>query len=283
MDSIAAGYDYIEFTPEPYDSSAEVFRLAQTHKIPLCAVQHAVLSEEGSPAEYHAYRALNKYYLTDIEPAYWKPVSELEEEIRTLYVLPHEEGLAQQAVFDAPQKIAEQIEPMPPVCDIFEAGQADWHKELMPELRKAAETTLRDRFGVNCPTAIHRRIGQELALIDECRAAPVFLYFSTLAGTVSDGQAPIMISGAAANSEILHLWGLSAPDPMFRHIWCPECGHWEAVVSPLGTKTQCPNCGQTVTTSGKVGAKQKAHRALRSASAFTQSQTFRAALRTGEA
>ncbi len=250
LDLIAADYDYIEFTPEPYDSSAEIFRLAQTHKIPLCAVQHAVLSEEGSPAEYHAYRALNKYYLTDMKPAYWKPASELEEEIGALYVLPHEEDLAQQAVFAAPQKIAEQIEPMPPVCDIFETGQADWHKELMPELRKAAETTLRDRFGVNCPTAIHSRIEQELALIDECRAAPVFLYLSTLAGAVSEGQAPIMILGAAANSEILHLWGLSAPDPMPRHIWCPECGHWEAVESPLGTKLQCLHCGQTVTASG---------------------------------
>lgn len=250
LDAIAAGYDYIEFTPEPYDCSAEIFRLAQTHKLPLCAVQHAVLNEEGGPAEYHAYRALNEYYLTDMEPAYWKPASELEEEIRTLYVLPREEGLARQAVLDAPRQIAAQIEPIPPVCEIFEAGQADWHNELMPELRKAVKAAAQDRYGDNCPTAVRRRIEQELALIDECRTAPVFLYLSTLAGAASDEHAPIMTLGAAANSEILHLWGLSAPDPMPRHIWCPECGHWETAASPLGAELRCPRCGQAVTVSG---------------------------------
>lgn len=246
LDTIAKSYDYIEFVPEPYDISAEVFQLAQKHGIPLCAVQYAVLNAENDPGEYHAYCALSNYYLSDAKPAYWKPAAELEEEIKTLYVLPHERSVAQQAIYDAPQKIAKQIETMLPIESILTDGQDQWHEESMPKLRQAVEATLRQRFGANCPVDICERIETELELIDQYRAAPLFLYLSLLRGVQITG----MVNGVAANSEILHLWGLSVPDPMPRHIWCHKCGHWESVDLNIGTKMKCPGCGKVVVVSG---------------------------------
>lgn len=249
LELISKDYDYIEFVPEPYDISAEIFQLARKLDIPLCAVQHAVLSDEHDLAEYHSYCALNEYYLSDIKPVCWKSTVELEDEIKTLYVLPDELETAQKMIFEAPQRIAAQIQQMPSVSSLLTEGQAQWHKETMPKLRFAVETSIQKKFGANCPEAIQKRIEAELILIDEYQAAPVFLYLSTLE-TAQDELESCMVSGIAENFEILHLWGLSQPDPMPRHIWCPECGCWEEVDLEIGAKAQCPRCGQTVIASG---------------------------------
>ncbi len=250
LERIASDYDYIEFLPEPYDVSAEVYRLARRHHIPLCAVQLPTLGDGRDMAEYHAFCALNEYYLDDGKPEYWKSAAELEEEIATLYVLPQEEGAAQETVFDAPRKIAEQIEPMPTIRSFLEAGQERLHEEALPALRRAAEATLRERFGEDCPAPVRERVEQELTLIDARGAASIFLYLSTLAEDAKNGKMFMMVAGGAANSELLHLWGLSAPDPMPRHIWCPACGNWETTALPVGTQTKCPKCGRPVTADG---------------------------------
>ena len=250
LDKIIQDYDYIEFTPEPYDISAEIFQLAQAHNVPLCAVQHAVLNDETDLSEYHAYRALNEYYLTDSSPAYWRSASELEEEIETLYVLPHEKNIARNAVFDAPAKILEQIEDVPPLSDTLAEGQVQWHQELMPKLQEIVEATLKKKFGAMCPPAVKSRVETEVALINKYHAAPIFLYLSTLADTTHSTWCSALLSGVAVNSELLHLWGLSTPDPMPRHIWCSACGYWEDIQLPLGTTVSCAHCGQPVSVSG---------------------------------
>lgn len=250
LDKIIRDYDYIEFTPEPYDISAEIFQLAQTHEIPLCAVQYAVLNDDADTSEYHAYRALNEYYLTDASPVYWRSASELKEEIETLYVLPREKDIAHNAVFDAPAKILEQIEDIPPLSDVLAEGQILWHQALMPELQEIAAATLEKKFGTMCPTAVKSRIETEMALIDKYHAAPIFSYLSTLADTTHSAWCSALLSGVAANSELLHLWGLSTPDPMPRHIWCSACGYWEEIQLPLGTVVNCPHCGQPASVSG---------------------------------
>lgn len=250
LDKIIQDYDYIEFTPEPYDISAEVFQLAKAHDIPLCAVQHAVLNDETNPSEYHAYRALNEYYLTDASPAYWRSASELEEEIKTLYVLPYEKGIARNAVFDAPAKILEQIENVPSLRDTLAEGQVQWHQGLMPKLQETVEATLKKKFGAMCPAAVKSRVETEVALINKYHAAPLFLYLSTLEDTPHRTWCFAFPSGVAANSELLHLWGLTIQDPMPRHIWCSACGYWEDIQLPLGTIVNCPHCGQPISVSG---------------------------------
>ena len=249
LDLITSDYDYIEFVPEPYDISAEIFQLAQKHDIPLCTVQHAVLREKNEPAEYHAYCALNEYYRTDMKPAYWRSAAEVEEEIKTLYVLPDERGAAQRTIFEAPQKIAAQIQQIPPVSSLLTEGQEQWHREAMPTLREVVDAAIREKFGANCPTAVRERIEAELTLIDDYHAAPIFLYLSTLEAARRELDTG-MVSGAGVNSELLHLWGLSEPDPMPRHIWCPKCGHWEEVELEIGAAVHCPCCRQNVVASG---------------------------------
>lgn len=249
IERIIQSYDYLEFESEPYDLSAEIYRLAKKHEIPLCAVQHYALSHSANNYDKAAYEAIVKYEGHTL-PSHLTHMAkeELLQEIDALYTLPHERGLSKKAVYDDPMKIVSTIGSIPKLSQYIEEGQEAWNDNAINSLQDLLSTTLHKRYGEHCPAQVQTRVETELRIIEKTHTAQVFLLLAELAQRVGNGK--MILCGEAGNMEVLFLLGLCEHDPMPRHIWCEHCGHWEKAVQPYGTHLICPECGANVTAFG---------------------------------
>ena len=249
IERIIQSYDYLEFESEPYDLSAEIYRLAKKHEIPLCAVQHCALSHSANKYDKAAYETIMKYeghtlsrYLTHMTE------EELLQEIDALYTLPHERGLSEKAVCDDPMKIVSTIGSIPKLSQYMEEGHEAWNDNAISLLQGLLSTTLHKRYGEHCPAQVQTRIETELRIIEKTHTAQVFLLLAELAQRAGNGK--MILCGEVGNMEVLFLLGLCEHDPMPRHIWCEHCGHWGDVTHPYGAHLICPKCGANVTAFG---------------------------------
>lgn len=115
LQEIAAGYDYLEFPLEPYDTAAQLLQLSKEISAPLCAVRSARLAPNPSEAERHAFQAISYDRGLEERPSPYLPPDEVAEQFRALYVLPGERQGLEQALSQGQAWVMEQIAPLEPL------------------------------------------------------------------------------------------------------------------------------------------------------------------------
>lgn len=112
----------------------------------------------------------------------------------------------------------------------------------MELLEKKIQAILLQRFPHGCPSAVSRRVEQELEWARDTGAAQTILLLADAASILHQDGALTVLLGVYNASYLLFLLGVTDLDPLPYHGYCSACGYWEQ----LGTSTygkNCPQCG----------------------------------------
>lgn len=220
-------YDYIEISPEPYDVNTQLMKLSRLCDKPLCAVQYANLKSESDATAFHAYQAIALYRASNDKAEYFVASEELEESFRELYVLPEERARIDEAVWGGPERILDQIEPMPKVQDLLYKDSEKLHKAAMPILTNKVSEAIDRNYRYGPSKTVKDRVLWELEKIDEFGAAEQFLLIEAAAEILRREKQSFSLTGAWASSYVLHLLGVNEIDPLEHkllpvHLFCDK-------------------------------------------------------------
>lgn len=215
----AAFYDYIEIAPEPYDIGAKLMKLAKSCGITLCAVQNATMEGRAEPEEYHAFKAVAHYMAIDDQAEVFMPAKELEESFKELYILPGEQSLIEEALYNGPERVFAEIEEMPSICETMLNGSKSLHSESIHVLREAVYEALEKKYDGTPNQEAVERTQWELSKIEEYEAAEQFMLLKTAADLLRKNNFGYLLTGALASSFVLYLLGVNEFDPMQMGLW----------------------------------------------------------------
>lgn len=214
LKQIAAGYDYMEFPLEPYDTAVQLLQLSRDVSVPICAVQSARLDPNPSEAESHAFRAICYDAGTGDRPAPYLPPEKLAEQFRALYILPGERQELEQALCQGQKQIMDQIEPVKPLRHLLNDNAETMEQERQQCLRTQAEDALYRKYGVHPEKALTERFRWELEFVEQRNMAGQILLMQKITNAVHEAGGRVSIAGTWNSSFLLYLMDITELNPL---------------------------------------------------------------------
>lgn len=214
LQQIARAYDYIELPLLPYDAAVQLFPIAKTCQVPLCAVQHATIRADFPSEESHAFRAVALSLSREDSPQPYRNPAEFHEHIRTLYSLPGEKSGIEEALTHGPVQILNQIEAIPPLHELLGKNTSKFEACQQERLRTEAENALIQKYGTNPSDGIRERFHWELERVEALHMASQILFMMDIAQIVRDAGSSMTISGTWNSSFLLYLLGVTEINPL---------------------------------------------------------------------
>lgn len=214
LKQIAAGYDYLEFPLEPYDTAAQLLQLSKEISTPLCAVRSARLAPNPSEAENHAFQAISYDMGLNERPSPYLPPEEVAEQFRALYVLPGERQGLEQALFQGQAQVMEQLEPLKPLRRLLSQNAETAEMERQKWLRVQVEAALLRKYGDHPASDIVRRFNWELERLEQLGMAGQILLMQEITKVVREVGGRVSIAGTWNSSFLLYLLEITEVNPL---------------------------------------------------------------------
>ena len=211
---IAAGYDYLEFPLEPYDTAAQLLQLSKEISAPLCAVRSARLAPNPSEAEIHAFQAISYDMGLGEHPSSYLSPKEVAEQFRALYVLPGERQGLEQALSQGQAQVMEQIEPLEPLRHLLNQNAEAAEVERQKWLRPQAEAALLRKYGEHPAPGIVQRFNWELERMEQLGMAGQILLMQEITKVVREAGGRVSIAGTWNSSFLLYLLDITEVNPL---------------------------------------------------------------------
>ena len=214
LQEIAAGYDYLEFPLEPYDTAAQLLQLSKEISAPLCAIRSARLAPNPSEAERHAFQAISYDRGLEERPSPYLPPDEVAEQFRALYVLPGERQGLEQALSQGQAWVMEQIAPLEPLQHLLNQNAEAAEMERQKWLRSQSEAALLREYGASPAPGIVQRFNWELERLAQLGMAGQVLLMQEIAKGTREAGGQASIAGPWNSSFLLYLLEITALNPL---------------------------------------------------------------------
>ncbi|MGI6238502.1 MAG: PolC-type DNA polymerase III [Christensenellales bacterium] len=271
LESIAKFYDYLEIQPAENNEflvrdgvlgslddvralNARIVSLGDRLNIPVVATGD-VHFLEPTDAIYRTILMASKGFddADEQPPLYFKTTDEMIDEFSYLGC-----DVAERVVIDAPNRIAEMVEP----CDFHikhpegkETFQPYW-PEADEDLRRSVLARAHEIYGDPLPEIVQKRIDKEMgAIIGYGFATLYMIAVKLVAKSLEDGYI-VGSRGSVGSSLVAYLSGITEVNSLEPHYVCPACKHSEFDV-PAGCTCgldlppkPCPACGERMDKDG---------------------------------
>lgn len=214
LKQIAAGYDYLEFPLEPYDTAAQLLQLSKEISTPLCAVRSVRLAPNPSEAEIHAFQAISYDMGLNERPSPYLPPEEVAEQFRALYILPGEQQGLEQALSLGQAQVMEQLKPLEPLRQLLNQNAETAEMERQKWLRPQVEAALLRKYGDHPAADIVRRFNWELQRLEQLGMAGQILLMQEITKAAREAGGRVSIAGTWNSSFLLYLLEITEVNPL---------------------------------------------------------------------